>query len=82
MEITAFNESTLLSERERALSQLVLQLALHEEVRDDLIQYLGLSNEQLHIMKAAVAVYEREQAKKNPTLAQLLGGVVKSKCCT
>ncbi len=82
MEITAFNESTLLSERERALSQLVLQLALHEEVQDGLIRYLGLSNEQLHIMKAAVAMYEREQTKKNPTLSQLLGSVVKSKCCT
>lgn len=82
MEVTAFDKGILLSDRERALSQLVLQLALHEEVQDDLTNYLGMSNDQLYQLKSAVAVYERELAKKNPTLTQMLGNVVKSKCCT
>lgn len=82
MEVTAFADKTFLSERERVLSQLVLQLALHEDVQGSLTQYLGISDEQLHLLKGTVAMYERDLANKNPTLSQLLGKAVKSKCCT
>ena len=82
MDVTAFGDKTFLSERERALSQLVLQLALHENVQVDLTQYLGITDGQLHLLKEAVAMYERELANNNPTLSQLLGNATKSKCCT
>lgn len=82
MEVTAFSDKLFLSERERALSQLVLQLALHEEVSAGLTQHLGITDEQLHLLKGTVAMYERDLVNKNPTLSQLLGNTVKSKCCT
>jgi len=82
METAAFAESHFMSLRERALSQLILQLALHEEVHADLPKSLNISDEQLQAMKGAVAGYERELSNKSPTLSALLGQVAKSKCCT
>ena len=82
MQATAFADQCFLSERERALSQVILQLALHEDVEDGLTRSVGITDEQLHLLKSTVAVYERDLANKNPTLSQLLSKAVKSKCCT
>ena len=82
MENTAFAQSYFMSIRERALAQLILQLALHEDVESALPKSLNIGEQELDALKTAVAGYERELSNSSPTLSALLSQVTKSKCCT
>lgn len=79
---TAFSDAAFFSDREKSLSQLILQLALHAEVDANLLNGLSLDDGHVSRLKAAIACYERELSNANPTLSSLLASKLKSKCCT
>ena len=77
-----FTEIEGLDAREQALSQLVLQLALHVEDDAGLAKVVGFDDKQLRQLKDGIANYERELSNASPTLSSLLAKTVKSTCCS
>lgn len=77
-----FSEIGGLNAREQALSQLVLQLALHVDADDELTKNSGLDNQQVGTLKELIGKYERDLSTASPTLSSLLAKSAKSSCCS
>jgi hypothetical protein len=82
MSTVLFNDVDGLSERDRVVAELAARLALHTDVDPELVNSLGLGDDQLKQLKDAVSAFEKHLAQQSPTLTSLLASSLKSKCCS
>ncbi len=71
-----------LTSREQAISQLVLQLALHVDAEPALANQAGFDGRQISRLQEMISNYERELSTASPTLSSLLAKNAKSSCCS
>ena len=78
MTTTLFTPIDSLTERERAVAELVARFALHAEVDPALASQVPESP----ALRQAIERFERQLAQQSPTLSNLLASTAKSKCCS